>query len=117
MKEVSGGLLEVKKQNATYVGLARKKRRVTFDGKILVPEKFVHQVTAQRMITRVNDFLLDLCEGFQRGIYAVETDELEKQLTIPLAQELESRWSHQKAKSKKRLSKIRTFEIESVSKS
>ena len=35
----------------------------------------------------------------------------------PLAQELESRWSHQKAKSKKRLSKIRTFEIESVSKS
>jgi AbiV family abortive infection protein len=112
MREASSGLMEVRKQNATYVGLTRKNRKVIFSGKILVPQKLVRPLTVKRMITRVNDFVVDLCEGFQRGIYAVETEELEEQLTLVLARELESLWPHQNMKSKRRLAKIRTFEIE-----
>lgn len=112
MREASSGMLEIRKQNATYVGLERKNSKVIFTGKIFVPEKLVRPVSVKRMITRVNDFVIDLCEGFQRGIYAVETEELERQLTLTLAEELESLWPNKNVKSKKRLAKIRTFEIE-----
>lgn len=85
--------LEEDKQNATYVGLPLKKKSLNFNGKIIIPEKIINKKRAFQQITKVNDFLIDLCEGYCRGFYMVDTPYLSDFLTIGLAFQLKNSWS------------------------
>jgi AbiV family abortive infection protein len=52
--------LELKKQQATYVGLSRQKRKVDVDGRISIPEKQISQNSAKQMISLINNELMQI---------------------------------------------------------
>jgi len=53
--------LEFKKQRATYVGLDRNKGKIDVNSRISVPTR-VKENDAKKMISMLNDFLIEICE-------------------------------------------------------
>jgi len=111
-ENINSGKYDEKKQNATYVGLTKKQGKKRLNGKILNPIMSIKGVDAAVMITKVNDYVIELIEGVRRGIYSVDTEELDESLTLEAAQELESLWPNKSISSIKRLKKIREFDID-----
>lgn len=112
IKEVNEGLLEEKKQNATYVGLTKKNGKLDSKGKIIVPIRRINLKAAEEHITRVNDYLVKLIEGCRRGVYSVDTEDVDSVLTLDLASELENLWTLKEKTTVRELKKIRKFKIE-----
>ncbi|TWX63349.1 AbiV family abortive infection protein [Colwellia sp. C1TZA3] len=52
--------LEQQKQQATYVGLSRKKRAIDVDSRISIPEKQISQNSAKQMISLINHELMQI---------------------------------------------------------
>lgn len=112
VREMSSGKLEEKKQDSAYVGLTRKYGKINAKGKILNPSEKINSKEAQYQITRANDFIIELIEGCRRGVYTVETDELDSILTIRLAQELSKLWPNKTKSTVNILKKIRRIPLE-----
>ena len=112
IREVESGKLEENKQNATYVGLTKQNKTMNPNGKIINPLKRVKTEDAKKHITRVNDYIVDLIEGCRRGVYSVDTEEVDSCLTMDLAKELELLWSLKSKETQISLRKIRKFEID-----
>lgn len=111
IREVESGKLEENKQNATYVGLTKQNKTMNPNGKIVNPLNRIKPDDAKRHITRVNDYIVNLIEGCRRGVYSVDTEEVDYCLTMNLAKELELLWSLKSRDTQISLRKIRKFEI------
>ncbi len=61
--------LELQKQRATYVGFDKNKGRIDVDGRISIPSRIKNK-DAKKMISLINDYLKEVCEGkFQEECY------------------------------------------------
>lgn len=110
IEEINKGLLEIKKQNATYVGFQKKGRFINWESRINFPKKSATEV--KKHITRVNDYIINLVEACRRGTNSVDTDSVDKLLTIELAKKLESLWRYKSSFKKNELKNIRKFDID-----
>ena len=109
---ISSGKLEEMKQNATYVGLTKNNGKADPKGKIIIPEKRIKEKDAVKMITRVNDYVIDLIEGVRRGVYCIDSEELNEIMLLDTAHELERLWPIKTKSSEVRINKLRKLELE-----
>ena len=112
IREMSTGKLEEKKQDSLYVGLTRKEGKLNPKGKIINPTDRISSKEAQYQITRTNDFIIELIEGCRRGVYMVDTEELDSILTIDLSEELEELWTIKTRFLVSKLKKFRKYPLE-----
>jgi AbiV family abortive infection protein len=112
VREMSSGKLEERKQNSAYLGLSRKDGKMDPKGKISEPSRKIRPEDAKYQITKINNFVVELIEGCRRGIYTVDTDELDDFLTISLAKRLEKLWPSKTRDSINKLKKLRKFPLE-----
>jgi AbiV family abortive infection protein len=70
---VQKGQLELQKQKATYVGLEKKERKADVNSRISIPNR-VKESDAKRIISLLNDVLLEICENkiFQECYFGIE---------------------------------------------
>lgn len=91
--EAQSGVLEKRKQDATYVGLTRTLMgRPDGNGRILVPASRVGQRHAAEQITRVGDVFAWLVHGYLDNVLVMDTEDLEACLSPQLAAELDDLW-------------------------
>jgi len=112
VREISSGALDERKQNATYVGLTKDGKKINLKGRVINPVTKIKSKDCESYITRLNDYIIELSEGCRRGIYTVDTEELDSELTLNLVSELESLWAKKSKDSVNKLNKIRKFSIE-----
>lgn len=99
------GKVEVLKQNAVYVGLARKGRKTDLNGKVISPYD-VGLPKARRQITIVNDFLIDLALGTIKEVYLIDNEYVESMLNEELLVELMGRWKFRGRKATARIKQL-----------
>lgn len=86
------GSIDQLKQTATYVGLERNKGKIETRGRISLPSK-IKSKDAQKIISVLNDYLLDRCDMKKYYEYHFEIDEKDKLLNDELYSKLEA-WNH-----------------------
>ena len=99
------GKVEVLKQNAVYVGLARKGRKTDLNGKVISPYD-VGLPKVRRQITIVNDFLIDLALGTIKEVYLIDNEYVESMLNKELLVELMGRWKFRGRKATARIKQL-----------
>ncbi len=110
VQEINNGILEIKKQNATYVGLNKKGNVIDWKSRIIIPK--ITEKETKKHISRVNDFIVNLAEGCRRGTHSVDTDSVDAILTVRLARELEQLWPYKSLFKARELINIRKFKID-----
>ncbi len=108
LKEISNGSIEILKQNSLYVGLKKQKNKIIVDGKINNPLKLTRE-KAQKIITLLNDKLLEFCLLQIKEFGGADADSIAIQLNRTLYKELKSRWPIISYKTKKKLEKIESL--------
>jgi AbiV family abortive infection protein len=78
-QNIWSGFLESKKQNATYVGFERTKRKANVNGGLRHPWQIKERMAAVQ-ITRVNDYLLDFGLGLRYTSYCFENENVSSYL-------------------------------------
>jgi AbiV family abortive infection protein len=111
-KEVTTGKLEELKQNSTYVGLSKQGGKINIKGRLIEPWSRVKQEEVKGYITRVNDYIKILIVGCRRGVYSVDTYEVDALLTLELWHELSTLWEYTSPKTEVLIEEIRKFDIE-----
>ena len=104
-KSLFNGDMEIKKQNAVYVGLPRNKRKINTKGKINNPID-ISKSKSSNQITNVNDKLILFTLGVAKQVYCVETECTEKILNKNLYKQLRKRWSIVKTTTKRKLQEL-----------
>jgi AbiV family abortive infection protein len=111
LKKVSSGYLEIEKQNAIYVGLPKRKKKIDFDGKIINPLR-MGKTKAKQQITYFNDCLLRLVLGNIKGVYIFESNSFSKQLNRDLYFSLLTKWEYVSAATQKEIRRLEKFDDE-----
>lgn len=111
-KEVMTGVLDEKKQNATYVGLTKQGRKSNINGRLIEPLTRVKIAEVKQYITRVNDYIIILIEECRRELSIVDTEEVNDNLTLELSKELSILWPYTTKETKKRLIEIRKHKLQ-----
>lgn len=91
LRRLHDGTVERAKQQALYVGLPRRGRKIDLKGRIVSPFA-ISRGLAEAQITAVSDFILVLAAGTLRGTLIVDVEELEAVLTHGLIRRLRQRW-------------------------
>ena len=104
-KSLFNGDIEIKKQNAVYVGLPRNKRKINIKGKINSPIN-ISKSKSSNQITNVNDKLILFILGVVKTVYCVETECAEKILNKNLYKQLRKKWLITKTITKRKLQKL-----------
>lgn len=99
------GDIDKLKQTATYVGLNRSKKGIETDGRISSPFKIKHD-DAKKLISVLNDHLLDRCDMKQFYGNAYQIQEKDDVLTEEVYLRL-SNWGHKSGLRKEPLFKTR----------
>ncbi|MEX2163488.1 MAG: AbiV family abortive infection protein [Sulfuricaulis sp.] len=108
IQRIFDGSVEKAKQNAFYVGLPRKGRKVDLKARIASPFKTTKKQT-ETQITVVNDFLLVLTAGSVKGTHIVDIEELEGLLTHRLIDRLQGLWPKMGRDARRDFRKIMRF--------
>jgi AbiV family abortive infection protein len=89
---VQKGQLELQKQKATYVGLEKTKGNIDVNSRISIPEK-VKESDAKKIISLLNDVLIEICENkiFQEYYFGIE--EMDKVIDEKLLDRLK-KWKY-----------------------
>ena len=90
------GQLERMKQDSFYVGLSRRSLK---NSRIRGPHK-IPRSKPLRMITLVNDYLLDLCVGHLLGYYALDSEYIMDTIKPKFVRQLETTWKFRGRKGK-----------------
>ncbi|MBY0539695.1 AbiV family abortive infection protein [Patescibacteria group bacterium] len=104
---VFDGALETKKQNATYVSLQKRAKKIDIKGKVLQPN--IKRATAEKQITLINDYLLNASAGQITKTFGLEIDDINRVLNRKLLKELKRDWKKRGAHIKKRLQMFKEF--------
>jgi len=104
------GELENIKQKATYVGMPRKGKNISFDKRLTSPMRTSRR-RAEDFITMVNDYIIELALGTRKGFYILDVDEIYNWLAEPETERhfLEV-WPLMGKATKKRLERMREHE-------
>lgn len=86
------GDIDKLKQTATYVGLEKMKGKIDTNGRISIPDK-IKSKDARKMISVLNDHLLDRCEMKNYYGNAFQIEEKDKILTEEVFEKLNN-WGH-----------------------
>lgn len=108
MKDVSSGKMEVRKQDAVYVGLQRKKGKIDLHGKIRSPFAITKRM-AEKQITLVNDTFLLYASGTLKGFYMPDIDGMHNILTHSLIRKLKKAWPLMRPSVRRRYEKLMTL--------
>ncbi len=92
VKSLKNGDIEKLKQTATYVGLERINKKIDTKGRISTPEK-IKAIDARKMISVINDHLLDRCKMKEFHGYTYDIEEKDILLTELVCLRL-SNWGH-----------------------
>ena len=111
MKFIREKRIETEKQNSIYVGLARKGRKIDFEGRLKAPFN-VDEKKARKQITLLNDILLVRILGIIKGVFSIESEEVEDLMTRDLFMELISNWKYIAPITKKKIDKLEIFDDE-----
>jgi len=82
LKILETGELEKIKQKATYVGMPRKGKNISFDKRLTFPKQ-TSKHRAEDFITMVNDFIIELAVGIRKGFYSLDIYEIDNWLAEP----------------------------------
>jgi len=91
-KSVFEGKTEVEKQNATYVSLQKKNKKLNVNGRVLQPN--VSRSKAEQQITIVNDYLIEACIGHIFASQDFEISNIKRVLNRRLLKELKRDWRY-----------------------
>jgi len=91
VRDVFSNSLEIKKQNAIYVGLPKNKGKLNIKGKIINPSS-VTKEKAEKQITIINDNFLDFIYGVYCGYYICDNDNLDKKINRKILQKMDKTW-------------------------
>ena len=105
VEALRNGDIDKLKQTATYVGLERVNRRIETKGRISTPEK-IKAKDAKKMISVLNDYLLDRLETKDFYGSAYEIQEKDDLLTEEVSIRINS-WGHNSGLRKESLFKTR----------
>lgn len=94
------GEIDKLKQTATYVGLERTNRIIDTKGRISTPNK-IKLKDARKMISVINDHLLDRCETKEYNGYAYDIEEKDNVLDEIVILRLNN-WGHRSGLRKKK---------------
>ncbi len=111
LKFIRENKIESEKQNSIYVGLVKKGRKINFDGKLTTPFRF-DEKKAKRQITLLNDALLIRILGTIKGVFGIDSEEVEELMTRDLFMDLRSSWEHISPTTKKKIIKLEAFDDE-----
>jgi len=100
-KSLRDGSLDIKKQIATYVGLKRLKSKIETKGRISSPFS-IKQADAKKMISVLNDYLLDRCDMKKFYDYHFDIKEKDEMLNDDLYDKLE-KWEYHSGLRKEQL--------------
>lgn len=87
-ESMRNGSLDLLKQTATYVGLDRKNKKIDTKGRISTPFK-IKDKEARKIISVLNDYLLDRCDMKKFYDYHFEIEEKDELLNDCLYKKLE----------------------------
>lgn len=93
LKFIRENKIESEKQSSIYVGLPKKGRKINFAGKLSTPLRFGEK-KAKKQITLLNDALLLKILGVLKGVYGIDSEEVEKLMTKKLYANLKSNWEY-----------------------
>ncbi len=108
LRNVFDGKLDILKQNSVYVGLERKKGKVNLKSKIISPFR-IRSEKAQRQITIVNDYLVNLISGVIKGVYVWDTENVEKLLNKKLLSKLTKAWKFKSREAKSQFRRLQAI--------
>lgn len=111
LKFIRENRIETEKQNSIYVGLAKKGRKIDFEGKLTTPFRF-DEKKAQKQITLLNDALLIRILGIIKGVFGIDSEEVEELMTRELFMDLKSSWKYISSSAKKKIIKLEVFDDE-----
>ena len=92
VESLRNGKMELLKQESTYVGLNREKGKIETKGRISTPFK-IKSSDAKKMISVLNDYLLDRCDMKKFHEYHFDIEEKDNLLNEELYINLE-RWKY-----------------------
>ncbi len=111
LKLIRENRIETEKQNSIYVGLAKNGRKIDFEGKLTTPFRF-DEKKAQKQITLLNDALLIRILGIIKGVFGIDSEEVEELMTRELFMDLQSSWKYVSPSTKKKIIKLEVFDDE-----
>jgi AbiV family abortive infection protein len=105
LKKFLDGSIESAKQNATYVGLKKFGRKIVLGSKINNPFKTTSK-KAKKIITLLNDKLLELCLMHIKKTGGLDAETITKQFNRQLYNKLKKEWPTISRSAKLKLKKI-----------
>lgn len=112
LNTVFDGRLEIKKQNALYVGLNKGKGGIDLKSRISNPFK-IGLEKAQKQITIVSDCLLELIMGKIKDQYILDSEVVEDMMDMSLYSKIRSNWKYTSQKVQKRIERLEKLEFHS----
>jgi len=91
LRDIDSGKIEIDKQNAVYVSLPKKSRKIELKGRISTPFN-VTSKKAKEQITVVSDYLATFTLGVMKGVHGADNPRIERLLNSRLLSKLRKQW-------------------------
>ena len=105
---MSNGKMDLKKQNAIYVGLPRNGRKIDEKGRINRPSKITRR-QAEQSVTMVNDYLLELAAFTVKEQNLLTPDELYGVFSHDFINRLREEWPTMKPTSRRNFERVMSW--------
>jgi AbiV family abortive infection protein len=105
LKKFYNGSIEMLKQNSIYVGLKKQGKKIILNSKVNNPLIMTRE-KAHKMITLLNDKLLELCLLQIKNAGGPDAESIRRQLNRHFFNKLKTKWPVNSHKTKQRLIKI-----------